>query len=277
MRIVCVHGFGGKSYDSEIAETIRTRSHELKGLAVETYAWDSGQITSKWTVADWNDAQEKRKAEAPKLSKYLKERDDELVVVAFSLGCWLLLDSFMNGKRAVPSHISRIFFLGAAAPHTYQLRLLQWPQSLVAINYFSPRADWVLGRLYKNAMGIPAAGEVGFADGLANEAPVMNLRVHRAHSMLFNFHSTARTIAELICFEQGYRSTVAASLDEGTTTLGGGTFWDQVIRHRGLLIQRHSWFNHYRVLEESTKKRVAWSTSLSALLSIVYEGSHPNR
>jgi len=271
MRIICIHGFGGKSYDTDIAAAIRTTSQRLRGLAVETYSWNSGRVASGTIGADWLDAQENRKREAPKLAGYLEQWNEEIVVVAFSLGCWLLLDAIEANGATLPAPVSKVFFLGAAVPHNYPLRALRWPARFTANNYYSPRADWVLANAWRKAQGIPAAGEVGFADGEAGEAPVSNLRVHRAHKMLFNYKAIAAAVGEFICFQRGYRSPDPVNMEpEAKRTWGGHHMWDQIVRHRGLLVQRHSWVEHYRILEEATRKRIASASSLSALLPLVY-------
>jgi len=277
MRIVVVHGFGGRNFDHKYAEAMRERTRLVGSpISVETFAWDSRYVdtmsfNSETLLRDWNEAKKNAQGAAAQLAAYIGQISDDVYVVGFSLGCRVILDAVdrivREGRR-----VRGLFLLGAAVDYREPIYMAAKHAEFGLFNYYSPKRDTVLNKFYKSVEGYPASGSHGFVDLGQGENFARNYRVACSHRLGNGYTMVAEAIAEMILHFEN--KTVSGDVERSgeVETLGGHVLWNNIYRRGHLLIQRGPVITdalrcHYRLIDRSAKnKRLAWSRTLSPLL-----------
>ena len=238
LRVIYIHGFGGRSFDHSHAAVMRDVARDLYGgFAVETHPWQSGRISAS-VGREWREANRDAAAEAERLWTRLcaEPADQRVYLVGFSLGSLVALRAVQGRGAEAEARVSGICLMGAAVPASYSFAGFPRLRRGV-LNYYSPTIDGTLKRLFTVEEGLQAAGQVGFHEGFEG-GPAVNLRVHKAHKLFGGYDQVARVIAQIVAHWEGKAGPRGLRHQEKEDDWRGEVFWDEVYRRGPLLVQR---------------------------------------
>lgn len=264
-EVVYVHGFGKQPDEPEFSKKIkRFLINQSIDFEIFNYHWDSSSIELKYLPRNWLFAKKLAEKESSNFSYFIRKREEKGIpyyIVAFSLGTSVVLKG-LNQLQMKLMHLRGIFFMGAAIPNNSTLKSGILPNKTKIINYHS-KWDNVLSRLYRGIEPEDPGGLVGFSDMSIFE----NYNVKCGHVKLITYDKILEPIAYLILANQGIFIKGFLLPKLKVRTLGGKTFWNDVIKIGKYLIQQNSIFGYYRGIDlEDNYRRVFLSRNLHTII-----------
>jgi hypothetical protein len=190
-KIIFIHGFDGgttekeSKFDDDIREVFM--EYAMFNPDVEFYQWDSkGRILTKGVLPQiikdtvtfplrWKKAKiYAKKHEAKNFLNYIEKLEDKkqpYYIIGYSLGTKVIVEA-LNLRKDKFNMLKGIYFIGAAIPESTKINTKILPNNFKIINFYSPKYDQVLKKIYNIAenpsaflgFGDRAGGEKGFKD-----------------------------------------------------------------------------------------------------------------
>jgi predicted alpha/beta hydrolase family esterase len=268
MRIICVDGFGGSKSNPKFVKKMRKRAKKLYGTwSVEPYDWDAKRGKLKHAASDYLKSRLRARAVGKCFAEDQllrpKSENDKLYIIAYSMGCLLVL-SALEEVGAIPDHVSGIFFLAPAVPHSYSFDRIKFSDEQCIYSYFSNK-DGILSLAFEGIEEEPAAGRQGFSR--ISKFPIVNLKTNLAHR---HYYWMARPLTELIGFWENLDTGCRAKKANFSPSQGGKQLWMDIFSNGERTIQRHLMTGWSRMIECGPQhRRLAISKEIGPLMKVI--------
>ncbi|MDX2243619.1 MAG: hypothetical protein NW224_23310 [Leptolyngbyaceae cyanobacterium bins.302] len=268
MKLIHVHGFTELDPESLITRQYRKFAKKLHwDLEVQEFKWNTLEGNPTKLVANFQESEYRVKEAAVRLAETIAAERGEVMLSGHSLGGAILL----NALELHPNfpNLHSVILLGAAYPYKNKLSKFQTiAVQHYALNYHSPRWDFVLNQVYFNVKGCAAIG----TKGLLNPGVFENLKVNCSHSGRTGYARLASGIIGLLAYAQGIQSSEEAKEPWQPIAIGKTGDWDDLHCLDGHIVQRNCLTGYFRVIEEGGVHRERfYSKCVIPLLSAIAE------
>jgi pimeloyl-ACP methyl ester carboxylesterase len=245
MKLIHVHGFSELEPESLITRQYQKFAKKVGwNLAVQEFKWNTLEFNPTKLVANFHESERRTKEAALRLIDVIAAENQEIILSGHSLGGAILLEALELYPHLPRLH--SVILFGAAYPQKNclsQIRSIN-PQ-YYALNYHSPRWDFVLNQIYFNAKGCIAVG----TNGLLNPGVIENVKVNCSHSGRAGYARLIPGITGLLAHIQGIQSVEAAKKPWQPIAAGNTGDWDNLHHLDGHIVQRNCITGYYRVIE----------------------------
>jgi pimeloyl-ACP methyl ester carboxylesterase len=245
MKLIHVHGFSELSPESLITTQYRKYAKELHwDLEIQEFKWNTLEGNPTKLVANFRESERRVKEAAAQLVDTISTQQEAVILSGHSLGGAMLLEALELYPHCINIH--SVILLGAAYPQENQL--IQLPRITpqhYALNYHSPRWDFVLKHAYYNAMGCTAIG----SNGLLNPGVFKNMKANCRHDGYAGYARLIPGIVGLLAHTEGIHSSEEAKKPWQPVAIGNTGDWDNLHHLNGHIIQRHCMTGYFRVIE----------------------------
>jgi hypothetical protein len=286
LRLVFVHGFGGKEEQPPFVENLKRFAVGLEyPLTIETYSWDSVELDYSVAGYNWTIATQKALGEAARFKSdvldKLERKRKPYVLVGYSLGARVIAEALDRRDRPL-SFVRGIYFMGAAMGADFRLKRSVLPPGMKVVNYHSPTYDQALKIGFYFMAGKRAGGEIGFEDdGTFVNYPVACTHENKGAGIHCDYSQLAVPVGYLCLRTQGVDMPGETRLNVRTRVGEGETWWNDIVTFADvqlgeekvtITIQQHKAnADHFRAVSQASpdapRYREAWGNNLHAILA----------
>ncbi len=246
MKLIHVHGFTELEPESLITKHYRKSANKLRwDLEIQEFKWQTLESSLTKLVAHFQESERRIKEVAIQLVETVLEEKEDIVLSGHSLGGAIVIEA-LELHPNIPN-LHSVVLLGAAYPQKNQLSMphIVKPQRY-ALNYHSPKWDFVLNQAYFNAKGCLALGTHGFL----NPGIFENVKVNCTHAGLTGYARLVPGIVGLLAHTQSVSSGKKAKKPWQPIAIGNTEDWDNIYFLAGHIVQRNCLTGYFRVIEE---------------------------